>query len=105
MDDHELLAKWQSGDNAAGNELCGRHFDAIYRFLEYKVEDPHELVQNTFLKFVRSRDAFRGEASVRTYLFVIARRELLQHYRGRPKQEHVELHSSSVEELTSSMTL
>lgn len=105
VDDLELLARWRSGDNAAGNELCARHFDAVYRFFEYKVEDPHELIQNTFLKFVRSRDAFRGEASVRTYVLVIARRELLQHYRGRPKQEQVELHSSSLENLTSSMRL
>jgi RNA polymerase sigma factor (sigma-70 family) len=105
MEDLELLALWQKGDKAAGNELCARHFDVVYRFFEYKVDDPNDLVQKTFLNFVGSYIAFRGEASVRTYLFVIARNVLREHYRKEPKQRHSELHMSSLEELTSSMAL
>lgn len=77
MTDEELLTAWRGGDQRAGDQLLTRHFPALYRFftnkLQHGVED---LVQETFLKAVRSRDAFRGEASFRSYLFVIAKHEL-----------------------------
>jgi len=84
MDDAELLDAWRGGDAQAGQRLVKRHFGAVYGFFRNKVADGVEdLVQLTFLRCIESRDAFRGEASFRTYLFAIARNVLFSHYRDR----------------------
>lgn len=78
--DLELLDAWRDGDTRAGNELFQRHFEPVYRFFANKVIDGVEdLVQRTFLACTESRDRFRGDASFRTYLFVVARNELYRH--------------------------
>lgn len=75
--DFELLDAWRSGDRMAGNELFDRYFDALFRFFRNKVTDgADDLVQQTFLACVESRDRFRGDSSFRTYLFAVARSKL-----------------------------
>ena len=81
-DDLALLDRWCAGDEAAGNALFKRYFDAIYRFFEHKVDrEADELVQDTFLACLKSRDSFRRQSSFRTYLFAIARHILYGHLR------------------------
>lgn len=80
--DMALLERWRGGDLAAGNELFERHFDAVYRFFAHKVpEHANDLVQQTFLGCVEGRDRFRGASSFRTFLFAVARYQLLAHFR------------------------
>jgi RNA polymerase sigma factor (sigma-70 family) len=84
--DRDLLARWQAGDQPAGQALFARHFDSVYRFFATKCDgEPDELVQRTFLACLQSRDRYRGDASFRTFLFAIARHELYQHYRHRER--------------------
>ena len=82
-EDFELLDRWQAGDATAGDELLGRHFDALYRFFANKV-GPHadDLIQKAMLGCIEHRDRFRRQSSFRSYLFAIARHELLDHIRG-----------------------
>jgi RNA polymerase sigma-70 factor (ECF subfamily) len=102
-DDLAVLQRWRDGDRRAGEELCGRHFDEIYRFFEHKIPgDADDLTQQTFLSCVRARDQFRGQSSFRTYLFAIARNELYMRLRKLPRFEHVDLEVSSLYELVSS---
>ena len=77
--DAALLDAWRAGDRGAGNELVDRHFRSLYGFFCNKVgaAEVDELIQRTFTAAVASRDQFRGDSSFRTYLFAIARRELL----------------------------
>lgn len=83
-DDQELLQAWTGGDDAAGERLYRRHFDALYRFFRTKVpEDYEDLIQTTMLECVRSRDRFRGDAPFRAFLFGVARNCLLHHLRSR----------------------
>jgi RNA polymerase sigma factor (sigma-70 family) len=106
VDDLELFARWQAGDMRAGNDLFTRYFDSIYRFFECKVWDKDkadELAQKTFANFVEARDTFRRQSTVRTYLFAIARNELRQYLRTTSKRELIELDSSSLEDLTTSL--
>lgn len=81
--DFELLDRWRDGEKSAGNELFQRHFESIRRFFRNKanLEDAEDLIQRTFLACVESVPKFRGEASFRTYLFTIARRELCHYIR------------------------
>jgi RNA polymerase sigma-70 factor (ECF subfamily) len=82
--DYDLLDAWRAGDAAAGSQLFERHFESIYRFLRNKTAaDASDLVQGVFLACVESKDTFRGEASFRTYLYAIARKQLYKHYRDR----------------------
>lgn len=96
-DDFALLDAWRNGDLQAGSQLFDRHFESIHRFLRNKVgDDTDEVMQRTLLACVETRDRFRGASSFRTYLFGVARLELLAHYRRRRKfDSHVDLESRS----------
>ena len=75
--DFELLEAWRGGDEGAGRSLFARYFDSVYRFFRNKVDDAAEdLTQQTFMGLVQGRDRFRGDASFRTYIFMIARTRL-----------------------------
>jgi RNA polymerase sigma-70 factor (ECF subfamily) len=104
-DDFDLLAAWQQGDRGAGDQLFARHFSALFRFFRNKVDDTlaEDLTQVTFLACVDGRDAFRGSASFRTYLFAIARNQLLMHFRKKGTRDRVvELGTHSVADLGAS---
>ncbi|MEM6995483.1 MAG: RNA polymerase sigma factor [Myxococcota bacterium] len=87
--DDELLASWRDGDAAAGTELFRRLFRVVRRFFFNKVpeRDIEDLLQKTFTALVEGRDTFRGEATVRTYVFSIARRILFRHLRDFARRE------------------
>jgi len=80
--DFELLESWRGGDEAAGRALFARYFDSVFRFFRNKVEEAAEdLTQQTFMGLVQGKDRFRGEASFRTYVFMIARKRLYSYLR------------------------
>ena len=67
-----------------GMALYRRYFDPLYRFFRAKAPDDYEdLIQNTMLECVRSRERFRGDAPFRAYLFGVARHRLLHGGRHR----------------------
>lgn len=77
--DAALLDAWRDGDAEAGETLFARHFEAVHRFFCNKIwgEDVDDLIQETFLGCVRGRERF--SVSFRTYLFGVARKQLLKH--------------------------
>ncbi len=84
--DFDLLDRWRAGDNAAGQALVARHFDALCGFFESKLDrDSDDLVQRTLLACVASKDRFRKESSFRTYLFTVARHELFHYLQSRQR--------------------
>jgi len=99
-DDATLLGRWRDGDRAAGDALFERHFDAVYGFFARKTAaDPRELVQRTFAALVEGRDRYRGDATVRTYLFAIARHELYRHYREQRRDQALRFDVTSLHDL------
>ncbi|MCX4242835.1 RNA polymerase sigma factor [Paraliomyxa miuraensis] len=85
--DGELLQAWGRGEQAAGEELLSRHFEAVVRFFHNKVDRDHEdLIQRTFLGCVEAREQFRGEGSFRAFLFGVARNVLGKHLRTRYRE-------------------
>lgn len=82
--DLELLETWRGGDDTAGEALFDRHFESIYRFFCNKIgRDVDDLVQQTFLGCLEARERLRGDASFRTFLFAVARKQLLRYREGR----------------------
>ncbi len=80
--DDVLLTAWRGGDNATGQALFERYYDAIARFYVNKLAQPDgDLIQKTFLACAEGRDRFRGEGSFRSYLFAIAYRQLARYFR------------------------
>ncbi len=82
--DQALIARWTGGDQRAASALVERHAGPLSRFVSslgvQGVVD--ELVQDTFVKAFGSLDAFRGESSLRSWLFTIARRLILDQRRA-----------------------
>jgi len=90
--DAELIARWGRGDERAATLLVERHAPALARFLasigvRHEVE---ELVQDTFVRAFGSLDTFRGESSLRTWLFTIARRLLLDRRRSERRRRETD---------------
>ncbi|MEO9185132.1 MAG: sigma-70 family RNA polymerase sigma factor, partial [Kofleriaceae bacterium] len=103
--DLALLDRWCAGEATAGNELFNRHFTTLYRFFENKIiGEVDDLVQETLLECVRSRDAFKRQSTFRTYLFAIARHVLFQHWRRRSAtRPTIDFDEISVESLSTSV--
>lgn len=80
LTDAELLTRAGSGDREAFAALVERHQASIYRFARTVVSRPadaEDVLQQTFLAAWRAAPGFRGESSVRTWLFTIARNSAL----------------------------
>src|SRR3982074_388440 len=82
--DRELIKRWKAGDSRAATRLVGRHSQALARFAASagEREEIEELVQDTFIRAFASLDSFRGESSLRTWLFTIERRLMLDRRRA-----------------------
>src|SRR5512132_961898 len=89
--DQVLIERWKAGDSRAATELVGRHADALARFATSagEREEIEELVQDTFVRAFNSLDAFRGESSLRTWLFTIERRLMLDRRRAEKRERNV----------------
>lgn len=72
-----------------------RYGDELYRFALGRVggeaEQAEELVQDTFLSALDALPSFRGQASERTWLFVILKRKIIDFYRRRARHPEVSL--------------
>src|SRR5438445_12201084 len=82
--DMELINRWKAGDSRAATRVGGRHSQALARFAASagEREGIEELVQDTFVRAFASLDSFRGESSLRTWLFTIERRLMLDRRRA-----------------------
>ncbi|MEE9386590.1 MAG: sigma-70 family RNA polymerase sigma factor [Nannocystaceae bacterium] len=101
--DLELLERWRAGDPSAGTILFDRHFRTVYRFFAHKAREAvDDLVQQTFLACVESRDRFRADASFRAFVLGIARNILLRYYTKQHKErERINTATASVHDLAS----
>jgi len=74
--DEALLVRAASGDREAFDVLIGRHAPSVLRMIRVHVgrpDDAEDVLQQAFLAAWRGAAAFRGDSSVRTWLFTIAR--------------------------------
>ena len=74
--DDELLRAVESGDDAALSALLERHAGAVYRFglkMCGNPADAQDVVQETLLAAAQGLRTFRGDASLSTWLYTVAR--------------------------------
>ena len=92
--DAALIARWKRGDQAAATELVARHAPSLARFAASSGEREQidELVQDTLVRAFNSLDSFRSDSSLRTWLFTILRRLMLDRKRSeKRRKDRVEL--------------
>ena len=71
-----------------------RFGDELYRFALGRVSDEaaaQDLVQETLVSALDALDSFRGQASERTWLFVILKRKIIDYYRRQARSPFVPL--------------
>lgn len=89
--DQTLIQRWLGGDERAATQLVGRHASGLARYVSSLGERDaaEEVVQDTFVRAFSSLDSFRGESSLRTWLFTIARRLVVDRRRARRRRREV----------------
>jgi RNA polymerase sigma factor (sigma-70 family) len=84
--DQVLLDQIQQGDADAWQRLVDLYRGRLLAFARSRLRDAAEaedILQDTFVCFLRGLEDFRAEASIETYLFTILRRRIIDWYRGR----------------------
>ena len=85
--------------NHASQWLCD-HGDFLFRFAFLRVRDTHlaeDFVQETLIIGMEKFHSFRGEASVRTWLFAILRSVMSSHFRRQKRASQQTLDAAAVE--------
>lgn len=80
--EEEWLERLKKRDKEALKDLVATHAGPLRRYLTSLLRNPadgEELAQETFLRFLGALSSFRGESSVKTYLFRIAHNLALNH--------------------------
>jgi len=83
-EDDAFLDALRAGDSTAFEMLVDRYSSDIYALLYRLTDDPNDasdLTQDTFLRALRSVKGFRGDASLKTWLFRIAINESRNRFR------------------------
>jgi RNA polymerase sigma-70 factor (ECF subfamily) len=83
-DDRALAEAARSGDVSAFEQLIRRHGPALYRYARRMTRDAdsvNDIVQETFVAAWRQIGGFRGDSQVRTWLFSICARKVVDSHR------------------------
>jgi RNA polymerase sigma-70 factor (ECF subfamily) len=89
--DTTLIQRWKEGDERAATALVERHATALSRYVASMGErdGAEEVVQDTFVRAFASLESFRGDSSLRTWLFTIARRLVVDRRRAFRRRREV----------------
>ena len=82
--DAALVAGIREGSQADFNRLYERYFQRVYTFAYVRVRnhaDAEEIAQETFTAVFRSIEAFRGQSSLLSWLYGIAKNTVNNHLR------------------------
>jgi RNA polymerase sigma-70 factor, ECF subfamily len=93
--DRELVTAMRGGDEAAFDRFFREYAPRLYRFvlprLGGAVQDTEEVCQEVLGRAMRQIGTWRGEASLLTWLFQIARNEITDHWRRSARRDSVEV--------------
>src|SRR4026208_251381 len=89
--DITLIQRWKEGDQRAATALVERHATALARYIGSLGErdGAEEVGQDTFVRAFSSLESFRGDSSLRTWLFTIARRLVVDRRRAFRRRREV----------------
>jgi len=95
-EEEHLIEGLRAGDESAYEVLIGRFQQPIYNLVCRLLRDPGDacdVVQDVFLKIFRRIGSFRGDSSLKTWIYRIAVNEAHNHSRwdGRHRRQEVDL--------------
>ncbi len=79
------LDRIRQGDGQVWSDFVSRYQGRLLRFARAKLPqraDAEDVVQETFVAFLRSIARYRGECDLETYLFALMRRKIIDSYRS-----------------------
>jgi RNA polymerase sigma-70 factor (ECF subfamily) len=82
--DEQLMHAYREGNPRAFELLLARHERKVWNFLRRSVGDPtlaEDLLQEVFLRVIRARAEWKGEAKFTTWVYAIARNLLIDNAR------------------------
>lgn len=91
-DEAHWLLRAKTGDGAALAQIYRRYVDEIFGYAFNQLgqeQEAEDITSEVFLRLVRALPSFRGESSLRTWLFCICRNVIRDHWRqqaGRPAE-------------------
>jgi RNA polymerase sigma-70 factor, ECF subfamily len=94
--DEDLACQAQAGSMAAFEHLLLRYEPKLLQFLRHKTrsfEDAEDLTQQTCLTAFRKIALYKPRYKFATWIFILARRQAIAHYRGRRDIEPIEFAS------------
>jgi RNA polymerase sigma factor (sigma-70 family) len=86
-----LLDKIRQGNKQAWSEFVDRYRGRLLSFAQARFlqsADAEDVVQETFIAFIKSLQNYRGECALETYLFALLKNKIIDTYRSR-KASHV----------------
>ena len=96
LDEQALLAGLRTGDETAYEYLLAHFQQPVYSLVQRLIDDPNEasdVTQEVFLKIFRSVGQFRGDSSLKTWIYRIAVNEAYNRRRwfGRHRRPEIGL--------------
>lgn len=84
--DEALMQAYCAGNAQAFDTLYQRHRGPLYRYVcrQCHRSSADEIFQDIWLKIVKARTTYQITAKFTTYLYTLARRRLIDHYRSQP---------------------
>jgi RNA polymerase sigma-70 factor (ECF subfamily) len=101
-DEMALAKRWADGDRHAGKVIAGLYYMQLRRFFISNIGNDdlrEDLIQETFLRLTKGIKAFKGKASLRTFVFRIAENTLNDHLRRQYRRGNFDPLTQSVEEV------
>jgi RNA polymerase sigma-70 factor (ECF subfamily) len=104
--DVDLVDRWKGGDEAAFEELVGRHQQRVFRLLMRMMgsrEEAEDVAQETFLSLHRHGRRFRGDSRFSTFVYRVAANAALNRRRtlgrGRARIEKLKVRNLAGDDL------
>ncbi|GAB4563430.1 MAG: sigma-70 family RNA polymerase sigma factor [Haliangiales bacterium] len=92
--DEDLMLRYQEGDARAFEVLLSRHRRPIFNFLLRSVrtrDRAEDLLQETFMRVIKSAKSYKKQAKFTTWLYTIARNLCIDHSRRQKHRKHPSL--------------
>lgn len=93
MDEGRLIQLLKEGDSLSFEILFQQYYAKFYSFVLHLIKNSHEaedIVQNVFMKVWINRSRLHPSQSIRNYIYVLIKHEVLNHIRDRKMYTQVE---------------
>lgn len=94
IEESQIVELLKLGDPAAVEYWFSEYESPLKAFVQTKIDSTHdvdEIVQETFLSCLKQLPLFRGDASLQTWMFSVARHEIADFYRKKYAKKALQL--------------